>query len=273
MTPLKTKESTTPDIRIDTQFFNNLKTRKLQRALGEHGVLCMVRLWCYVGERHPKGNLTGMTEEDLEDVAGWTGEKGVFAEYALRMRWAERASEGGIDIHDWEEHQPYLSHADKRKQAASLAANAKWEKHRLQIDNADRMRGAMRKEEIRNAPAPAPAPVPAPVLKKKRLNLVPHKERAEHIVAHYEETIDEDKSTHAQAVKNVQKLLADGLDSIVLGECMNLHLDEMERIGRERGYRIIPANFFGRKAVYKSYLDDARRLTENPLPFVAKKEA
>lgn len=150
------------DIRLDTGFLGNLKTRKLLRDLGVEGPVCLIRLWCYVGERHPKGALNGISEDDLEEIAGWSGERGAFASYAVRMRWVDRGENGALSIHDWKEHQPYIFHSDKRSEAARDAAVARWEGKRKRVVNAKGKRGASGAHAGGNAPAPAPAPDPKP---------------------------------------------------------------------------------------------------------------
>ncbi len=157
------------DIRLDMGFLGNLKTRKLIRALGNDGVVCLFRLWCYVAEKHPKGVLNGIDKDDLEEIAGWTGERGAFASYATRMRWVDESAEGVLSVHDWPEHQPYVFHSDKRSQAASVASAARWEKYTKRGVNTRRKRGASGPDADRNPPSPAPSPSPDPKSKDKDL--------------------------------------------------------------------------------------------------------
>ncbi len=148
------------DIRLDVGFLDNIKTRKLIRELGDHAVVCTIRLWSYVASRHPKGKMNGITKEDIEDIAGWIGERGAYAEYALRMRWVDATDEGHLEIHDWKEHQPWVFHAEKRSEAARTAAKAKWERFNNQSVNARRIRAAEKRIARGNAPSPTPSPIP-----------------------------------------------------------------------------------------------------------------
>jgi len=145
------------DIRLDVDFLGNMKTRKLIRELGDHGAICMVRLWSYVALHHPKGHMNGMTLDDLEDAAGWTGMRGAFASYATRMRWVDAADDGHLSVHDWEVHQGWVYHSEKRSEAARIGANSKWEKIRKQGLNAARIQGG---NAGSNAPSPSPSPSP-----------------------------------------------------------------------------------------------------------------
>ncbi|OGQ00764.1 MAG: hypothetical protein A2Z40_04120 [Deltaproteobacteria bacterium RBG_19FT_COMBO_60_16] len=137
------------DIRLDTKFpwatpgQGNLKSRKMIREIGDHGAMCLIRLWAYAAENHQKGVLHGLDETEIEETAGWTGEQGAFASYAIRMRWVDRdEKDGTLSIHDWPKHQPYIFHFDKRSEAASIAAAARWEGKRKRKVNASRKRGA-----------------------------------------------------------------------------------------------------------------------------------
>jgi hypothetical protein len=143
-------------------FLRNLKTKKLVRELGHEGVVCLIRLWCYTAERHPKGILVGVGIDDLEEASGWSGMRGAFASYAVRMRWVDEDGNNQLRIHDWPEHQPWLFHADKRSEAAKVGAGARWEKQNKHGVNTRRKRGASEPHATRNAPSPAPSPIPSP---------------------------------------------------------------------------------------------------------------
>jgi hypothetical protein len=58
-------------------------------------------LW--VADNRPDGNLRGMTSEDVEIAANWTGDSGVFAKTLAEVRFVD-GSEGAYCIHDWTEH-------------------------------------------------------------------------------------------------------------------------------------------------------------------------
>jgi hypothetical protein len=54
------------DYRIRVGFFRHLKTKKLEKRLGESGVLALLKLWGYATEFRPEGDLSGLSNEDLE---------------------------------------------------------------------------------------------------------------------------------------------------------------------------------------------------------------
>ena len=52
----------TSDYRIKIGFFRHYKTRKLEKCLGETGVLALLKLWEYAAEFRPDGDLSGMSD-------------------------------------------------------------------------------------------------------------------------------------------------------------------------------------------------------------------
>jgi len=156
------------DIRLDVDFLGNLKTRKLIRELGDHGAVCMIRLWSYVALHHPKGMMNGMTADDLEDAAGWTGERGAFSAYALRMRWVDQVQDGHLSIHDWNTYQRWVFRSEERSAVAKAAADIRWNKYRNHTLNAKGMHNACEEHAESNAPF-----LSSPITKSK--TIVTHK--------------------------------------------------------------------------------------------------
>ena len=62
------------DIRLDVDFDTNPKIIKLKRRLGDAGVVCLLRLWCYAAKHRSTGLLSGMDPEDIAIASGWTGD-------------------------------------------------------------------------------------------------------------------------------------------------------------------------------------------------------
>lgn len=91
------------DARISTALPRHPKTVKLQRRLGAPGCWSLVCLFLWVADNRPDGNLRGMTSEDVEIAANWTGDSGVFAKTLAEVRFVD-GSEGAYCIHDWTEH-------------------------------------------------------------------------------------------------------------------------------------------------------------------------
>lgn len=144
--------SVTPiDIRMDVAFLRNLKTRKLIAALGADGIVSLIRLWCYVRERHPQGVLDGVGLDDLEVIVEWPGTPGDFTAYTTSKRWVDVSPEGVLSVHDWPDHQPWAFGTERRSNAAKIGAQTKWQKVKNKGENARRIRGASEAHINRNA--------------------------------------------------------------------------------------------------------------------------
>ena len=72
----------------------------------------------------------------------------------LKSGFLEKNGNGEYKLHDWEDHQPWVCHADERSQRAKEAALARWGSK----SNANSMRGACETHTKRNAPSPSPIP-------------------------------------------------------------------------------------------------------------------
>jgi uncharacterized protein YdaU (DUF1376 family) len=96
-------------------------------------------------------------------------------------------------------------------------------------------------------------------LRSKSKTNLPHLESATKIVSYYEEIIRDHRPSHPRAIKNVRKLISSGEDPKALWECVGLYLPDAET--SKATFRIAAANFFGRDAAYKAYIEDARKIT------------
>ena len=112
------------DIRLSIGFLDHPKTVKLQRQLGEAGVLSLLRLWLWAAQNRPSGILIGMDEDDIEIAARWEGEKGAFNAVATRLRFLDTL-EGTYRIHNWTERNTWQSDAERRSGASRMARMAK----------------------------------------------------------------------------------------------------------------------------------------------------
>lgn len=128
------------DFRISTSFRNNKKRIRLQRCLGAEGVLAVIDLWGYAAENKPDGILSNMDEEDICIAANWGGDTAAFIDAIAdkKSRFIERDEESGwYVIHDWMDHNPYVSSFEKRSQAGKKAINARWEREKKKNQNTD----------------------------------------------------------------------------------------------------------------------------------------
>ena len=117
------------DARISTALPDHHKTKKLQRRCGESGCWSLVCLFLWVAANKPDGDLVGLSDEDIEIDARWTGAPGEFVSAIAAVGFLD-GEEGARKIHDWDEHNPWAASRPKRQEAARNAAVAKWERIR-----------------------------------------------------------------------------------------------------------------------------------------------
>jgi len=113
------------DIRLDIGFWAHPKTVKLERRLGLAGVKALLVLWTWVAQNRPSGRLDGLSVEDLEISAGWSGEEGQFVSALTTLHWLD-LDDGVCSAHGWSEHQPWIVGSEARKLKATRAATARW---------------------------------------------------------------------------------------------------------------------------------------------------
>jgi hypothetical protein len=117
------------DARISTALPQHPKTVKLQRRLGSSGCWSLICLFLWVADNRPEGDLQGMTAEDIEIAAIWTGDTGTFVRTLAEVRFLD-GEDGAYKIHDWAEHNPWAASRPERQRSAKKAAAARWEKMR-----------------------------------------------------------------------------------------------------------------------------------------------
>lgn len=85
--------------------FTSIKLVKLTRRLGiprPHVIGHLECLTHYVSHHHATGDISSLTDEDIELAAEWNGEPGAFVDAAVTERFIDR-DEAGTRIHDWQE--------------------------------------------------------------------------------------------------------------------------------------------------------------------------
>lgn len=186
------------DARISTGLPGHPKTKKLVRRLGPAAgwsLLCLI-LWTR-GNR-PDGDLAGMSSEDIELAADWTGENNAFVRELDDVGFLD-GEELAYALHDWAEHQPWSAGSEARSEKSRFAALCKRygrdEAERLMPEYAARLREASQRHaktdskvatgsdnalpesassmpntcqgvplaETGNAPSPIPIPIPIPI--------------------------------------------------------------------------------------------------------------
>ena len=114
------------DLRLALDFVDHPKAVKLRRRLGAEAVLSLLRLWAFAAQRHPDGLLAGVDDDDLEIAARWSDERaGELVPVLVELGFLEGPPQGRA-LHDWEEHQPWVSTAPQRTARARAAARARW---------------------------------------------------------------------------------------------------------------------------------------------------
>jgi len=113
------------DFRISCALFAHPKFQKLLRRHGDHAGLSLLRLFGYTAQNKPDGNLAGLTTEDLEIAAGWTGEQGALGRALVEIGFVD-GDEGTFALHDWNDHQPWVAGSQARSDAATRAALKKY---------------------------------------------------------------------------------------------------------------------------------------------------
>lgn len=180
------------DFRVDANFFGHNKTKRLQRLLGQDGVIALMKFWAYASICKYDGEHI-YTADDIELAVDWQGEPGAFvavlASIDPYIRFID-AVDGGYVIHDWEEHNNYAATASVRTDVARNAANSRWKGKRGINNDAKEMQASCKPAHVQNAgicaehnthdaqayaphdanhagsnaPSPSPSPVPSPSL-------------------------------------------------------------------------------------------------------------
>lgn len=112
------------DARLDVGLATHPKTKKLVRRLGGDGAWRLVCLFLWCAANRPNGNLTGLSDEDIELAVDWPGAEGEFVA-ALRDVGFLDGDELNSEIHDWAEHNPWVSDSEARSEKARWAALCK----------------------------------------------------------------------------------------------------------------------------------------------------
>lgn len=115
------------DIRLAVSFRGHRKRKRLRLLLGPGSTDYLIDLWIATAMNHPNGILQGMDETDIALEAGWEGDNPQKLVSALvECGFLEKAENGVYTLHDWEDHQAYVIHAERRKAQARNAAAARW---------------------------------------------------------------------------------------------------------------------------------------------------
>jgi hypothetical protein len=146
------------DIRIAVTFKGHRKRIKLARMIGDKATDYLIDLWLTVAQERPTGVLTEWDMEDIAMAAGWKKDPEIFVQALQKCRWLDQGDDGTFSVHGWEDHQPYVVHANVRSARAKKAAAMRW----ACSTHAGSMPPAYSEHADRNAPYPTPTPTPTP---------------------------------------------------------------------------------------------------------------
>lgn len=156
------------DFRISVSATSHPKILKLMRRCGDIAFFNLIKLWTFVAQNKPDGDLTGMDVDDIEIAAGWNGECSMFYQALLDLCLLD-ATEEGLFVHDWQDHNSFAAFAKERSEKAKRAASARWGANKNiktmpdnARSNASSMRQALLDNARSNAPIPSPNPIPTP---------------------------------------------------------------------------------------------------------------
>lgn len=94
-------------IKLDADFFGNLKIEKLWRRFGNDGIVALIRFWCWCAKYQPDGDIAWMQEKDYEIAAGLHTTRiqpNWFWEMLDELHFIEDTGEG-YKLHDWKDFQ------------------------------------------------------------------------------------------------------------------------------------------------------------------------
>lgn len=93
------------DVRISTGLPGHPKTKKLLRRLGGDAGWNLVCLFLWAAAHRSDGDLSGMTDEDIELAVDWGAKDGAFVAALVDVGFLD-GEQGARRIHDWHQHNP-----------------------------------------------------------------------------------------------------------------------------------------------------------------------
>jgi hypothetical protein len=142
------------DARIATGLPAHPKLKKLRKRLGKDACWSLVCLFLWAADDRWDGDLSGLSDEDIELAAEWEGEPAVFVKTLAEVGFLE-GSEGTFIIHDWKEHNPWAAARGSRRNNARKAAVVRWHRGEGNVHPAcDSHAGSMHDVQKGNAPNP-----------------------------------------------------------------------------------------------------------------------
>lgn len=114
-----------PDLRLTIGWRKHVKAQRLRRRCGLEGLFALLDLWEYCGAHRTDGDLVGMTDEDIEIASQWDGEPGLLVRSLREVGYLD-GPPGASVVHDWADHQPWISSSKRRQADAKIGAMTRW---------------------------------------------------------------------------------------------------------------------------------------------------
>lgn len=166
------------DMRIDVNFVDHPKVKRLIRTAGYEAFYCLMRLFSSVAKSYPKGVLTGCNQDDIESLADWRGESGVLFSALTDpdFLFLERIGEHW-QIHEWDIHQPWVFNSKERSEIARQNVNKRYNKPQEtyepytngSTDGSETVIPNGYETPTQNTPSPSPSPIPIPSHRNKSI--------------------------------------------------------------------------------------------------------
>lgn len=114
----------TTDARLSVGLPNHPKTKKLIRRLGAEAAWYLVRLILWTASTHSDGDLSGMSDEDIELAIDWPNESSAFVAALLEVGFLD-GTQNNLRFHGWDEHNPWAAGSKQRSEKSKWAALCK----------------------------------------------------------------------------------------------------------------------------------------------------
>jgi hypothetical protein len=141
------------DARIATGLPTHPKLKKLRKRLGKDACWSLVCLFLWVADDRWDGDLSGLSDEDIELAADWEGEPAAFVKALAEVGFLEGAS-GTFIIHGWKEHNPWAAARGSRIANSRKAAVKRWHGEENVQSACDSHAESMHDVQKGNAPNP-----------------------------------------------------------------------------------------------------------------------
>ena len=152
------------DIRLNVDFVDHIKVKRLIRKLGHEGFYSLIKLFSVTAKMYPKGALIGCDHLDVEELSQWTGEPELFVNVLMESDTLFlEEKEGTLFLHEWAESQPWVFNSPERSAKAKKAIQKRWDMTNKTNQKEDNTPGNTRSNTSSNTRSNTPLPLPSPI--------------------------------------------------------------------------------------------------------------